>query len=158
MSDQPFETPSVRLSHAVLVTFQAPREDVDRIMNDVVTITPLPMGKYDSNAFETASGVERYRPREGAGAGAEDGVRKRPGVVEVSFEVPADRGLLDAVIEAIFRSHSYEEPVIRLQQILSGRSKGLDDRDNPNRWWNTTGDWMTRERPTGAAGSDGADG
>jgi len=29
--------------------------------------------------------------------------------------------------------------VIRIQPILASRSKGLDDRANPNRWWNTTG-------------------
>jgi hypothetical protein len=45
------------------------------------------------------------------------------------------------VVEAIFQAHSYQEPVIRIQSILSSRSKGMDDSKNPNRWWNTTGDW-----------------
>jgi hypothetical protein len=145
MLDQRFETTSVTMERVLLMTFQAPNDDVDRIMAEVVKVTPLAMGKYDSNSYQTATGTERYRPLEGAAAGAEVDVRKRPGTVEVSFEVPADRQIVDSVIEAIFQAHSYQEPVIRLQPLLSSRSKGLDDRDNPNRWWNTTGDWLKAE-------------
>jgi hypothetical protein len=114
----------------------------------VVKLAPLTMGAYDSNAFQSGPGVERYRPLEGAVAGPEAEVRKRPGVVEVSFELPDDQELVGRVIEAIFQAHSYQEPVIRVQTILAGRSMGLDDSANPNRWWNTTGDWKTEaDRP-----------
>jgi hypothetical protein len=139
--DREFETPSVRMEKMILLTFQAPPEDVDRIMTAVVAITPLIMGKYDSNAFQSAAGIERYRPLAGAAAGAETELRRRPNVVEVAFELADDPVLLERVVEAIFRAHSYQEPVIRLQAILTSRSKGLDDSQNPNRWWNTTGDW-----------------
>ena len=81
---------------------------------------------------------------EGAAAGAETELRKRPGTVEVSFELPDDQNLIVQVIEVIFQTHSYQEPVIRLQNILASRSKGLDDSKNPNRWWNTTGDWKAK--------------
>lgn len=141
MIDQRFETKSVRMEPMLLLAFQAPGEDVDRIMRQVVKITPLTMGNYDSNAYQSGSGTERYRPLEGAAAGPEADLRMRPGIVEVSFELPNDPPLTDQVIEAIFQVHSYQEPVIRVQAILSSRSKGLDDRANPNRWWNTTGDW-----------------
>jgi hypothetical protein len=142
MIDKRFETTSVAMERVVFMTFQAPSEDVDRIMGEVVKVTPLAMGKYDSNSYQTGAGMERYRPLEGAAAGAETDVRKRPGIVEVSFELPDDRHVVDRVIEAIFQSHSYQEPVIRLQPLLSSRSKGLDDSANRNRWWNTTGDWL----------------
>jgi len=125
----------------LLITVQAPAEDVERIMAAVTGITPLTMGAYDGNAFQTAPGTERYRPLEGAAAGAEASLRHRPGLVEVRFELPDDRDLLEQVVEAVFQAHSYQEPVIRLQSILSSRSKGHDDSANPNRWWNTTGDW-----------------
>lgn len=150
MTDESFETRSARMERMLLLTFQAPLPDVERIMGAVVEIVPLAMGCYDSNAYQSASGVERYRPLEGAAAGPEAEVRKRPGVVEVSFELPDDRPLLDQLIETIFRLHSYQEPVIRVQHILSCRSKGLDDHDNPHRWWNGDGDWK-------AAGSSGAE-
>lgn len=75
-----FETRSVTLP-MLLVMFQAPPEDVDRIMTEVMAIVPLVMGKYDSNSYQTAEGVERYRPLQGAAAGPEAELRKRPGVV-----------------------------------------------------------------------------
>lgn len=141
MTSQAFETASVRMERQFLLTVQAPPEDVDRIMRAVTAITPLAMGNYDSNAYQSATGIERYRPLQGAAAGAETELRRRPGVVEISFELPDDQPLLERVVEAIFQAHSYQEPVIRAQAIVTSRSKGLDDSNNPNRWWNTTGDW-----------------
>ena len=138
-----FETKSVRMERRLLITVRAPAADIDRILDEVTKFTPLPMGsRYDRNAFETAAGTERYRPLEGAAAGAEAEVRRRPGVVHVNFELPDDQELLKTIVEAVFQIHSYQEPVIRVQEILTARSKGLDDRQNPNRWWNTSGDWM----------------
>lgn len=153
MVDQEFETTSVRMERMCLLTLQAPAEDVDRIMGEVVKVTPLAMGSYDSNAYQSGAGVERYRPLDGAAAGPETEVRKRPGTVEVSFELPDDRQLIEQVVETIFQAHSYQEPVIRIQTILTSRSKGLDDSANPNRWWNTTGDW---KKKGGQSGTDAA--
>jgi len=152
---QGFETKSVRMERMCLLAFQAPAEDVDRIMEAVVNVTPLTMGNYDSNAWQSGAGIERYRPLEGAAAGAEIDVRKRPGTVEVSFELPEDNGIIEQVIETIFQTHSYQEPVIRIVPILASRSKGLDDSANPNRWWNTNGDWKRNadERRAGTEGS-----
>jgi hypothetical protein len=136
-----FETISMRMEAMQQIAFQAPPEDVERIMAAVSALTPLTMGKYDSNAFQSAGGIERYRPLEGAAAGAETEIRQRPGVVEVTFHLAPDPGLLEKVVEAIFRVHSYQEPLITVAPVLVSRSKGLDDSDNPHRWWNTTGDW-----------------
>ena len=79
-------------------------------------------------------------------------MRKRLGVVLVDFEVPRDPELLERVIEAVFRVHGYQEPVIKVREGWASRSKGLDDADNPHRWWNTTGDWK-RSGPAGVDGS-----
>jgi hypothetical protein len=136
-----FETASVRMEPQLLVTVLAPSEDVERIMARVTQIVPLIMGAYDNNAFVSAGGIERYRPREGAAAGAEEGVRQRPGTVTISFQMTRDQALLAKVVEAIFQIHSYQEPLITVQEALASRSKGLDDSKNPHRWWNTTGDW-----------------
>ena len=144
MIDSNFETKSVRMERMILLNFQAPAADVDRIMEAVVKVVPLAMGKYDSNAYQSAAGIERYRPLEGAAAGAETELRKRPGTVEVSFELRDIQNVIEQVIETIFQFHSYQEPVIRLQYILASRSKSLDDSKNSNRWWNTTGDWKTK--------------
>jgi len=145
-----FETRSVRLVPMLLVTVQAPPEDVERLMSEVTRVTPLAMGNYDHNAYQSAGGVERYRPLEGAAAGAETGTRERPGIVEVSFELPDDQHLLEEVIETIFHFHSYEEPVIRVVPILTSRSKGTDQSRNPHRWWNNGGDWKASENTVAA--------
>jgi hypothetical protein len=136
-----FETTSVRMEAMLLLRFLAPPEDVERVMAAVTALTPLTIGKYDGNAYQSSGGVERYRPLEGAAAGPETAVRKRPGMVEVSFQLPKDAGLLERVTEAIFQVHSYQEPTITVEEVLVSRSKGLDDSKNPHRWWNTTGDW-----------------
>jgi hypothetical protein len=138
-----FETHSVLMEPKLLLRFQAPMEDVDRIMTEVCALTPLIVGTYDSNAYQTAGGIERYRPLAGAAAGAESDLRMRPGVVEVSFRLPVDQKLLADIVETIFQVHSYQEPFITVEQILASRSKGRDDSKNPHRWWNTTGDWKT---------------
>ena len=79
-------------------------------------------------------------------------MRERPGVVLVDFEISRDHELLERVIEAVFRVHSYQEPVIKVCEGWVSRSKGLDDAGNSHRWWNTTGDWK-RSGPAGADGS-----
>lgn len=139
----PFETPSLHFEAIWLLCFQAPEEDVERVMAAVLSITPLALGAYDGNAWQSAPGIERYRPREGAVAGAESALRRRPGVVEMSFQLPRDEAILERVVETIYETHSYQEPVILLRETLASRTKGRDDRDNPNRWWNTVGDWKT---------------
>jgi hypothetical protein len=136
-----FETKSLRMEPLLLVSVQAPEEDVARIMTQVTRLAPLAIGRYDSNVFQSAAGIEHYRPLEGAAAGAESEVRRRPGILELSFQMPQDQALLGRVIEAVFQTHSYQEPVIVVREVLASRSKGLDDKENPNRWWNASGDW-----------------
>jgi hypothetical protein len=138
-----FDTQSVEMRRLFLITVQTPKNDVSRLLKTIIEIDPLAMGKYDSNAFVTADGFEHYRPREGAVAGVEDGVRIRPGVCELSFQIEPDHQKLEAIVEAVFQAHSYQEPVIIVREVIASRSKGLDDKGNPNRWWNTTGDWKS---------------
>ena len=147
-ASQAFTTRSMRFEPLWLVTFQAPAEDVDRVLAAVTAVTPLQLGKYDRNAFETATGTEHYRPLAGAAAGAEGETRHRPGVCEVSFQLMRDPAVLDAVVEAIFAVHSYEEPVILVREILASRALGLPDKDNPHRWWNQGGDWKKTAEAT----------
>lgn len=119
--------------------FPAPVEDVERVMAEVVRITPLSMGAYDSNAYQTATRIERYPSLEGTAAGPEPMVRKRPGTIAASVELPQRQHIVERVTKTIFQGHSYQEPVVKLQAVLSNCSKGLDDSANPNQWWNTTG-------------------
>ena len=140
---QGFETNAIFMEPHWQVTFQAPEEDIDRIFDHVTEFAPLEQGKTDKNAYRSANGFEYYRPREGTPTGAEEEVRKRPGVAEVSFFIPRDQKQLDLVIEAIYAVHSYYEPVITVKEVLRSRGKGRDDSDNPQRGGNKGGDWKT---------------
>ena len=139
-----FETNAIAMEPHWLVSFQAPVEDVDRIFDRITQTVALQHGKTDKNAYRAPSGIEYYRPREGTPTGAEEEVRKRPGVDEVRFFIPRDRDVAAQVIEAIYEVHSYYEPVIFFQEVLRSRCKGLDDSKNPHRWWNKSGDWKAK--------------
>ncbi|MBI3899292.1 MAG: hypothetical protein HY308_13490 [Gammaproteobacteria bacterium] len=125
------------------ITFQAPEDEVDGILEKLTAVVPLEYGNNDKCALRSASGVEYYRPLAGSHVGAEDDVRKRPGVVVVSFLIPPNDAMLRQTIDAIAAAHSYEEPVITVQTALASRSKTIGAKDNPNRWWNRGGDWKT---------------
>lgn len=123
--------------------FQAPKEDMDRIFDAVTDVVPLDQGKTDYNGYRAPGGWEYYRPREGAPTGVEEGVRQRPDVDEMRFYIPREPILLTAVVQAIYAVHSYYDPVITVTDTLRSLCKGLDDRDNPHRWWNKSGDWKS---------------
>lgn len=143
--EQGFETNAIVMEPHWLVCFQAPVEDVDRIFDRITESVALQHGKTDRNAYRAPSGLEYYRPREGTPTGAEEAVRKRPGVDELSFFIPRDQAVATRVIEAIYEVHSYYEPVITIHEVLRSCCKGLDDSENPHRWWNKSGDWKARE-------------
>ena len=93
-------------------------------MTQVTRLAPLAIGRYDSNVFQSAAGIEHYRPLEGAAAGAESEVRRRPGIFELSFQMPQDQALLGRVIEAVFQTHSYQEPLIVVREVLGQPVEG----------------------------------
>lgn len=136
-----FDTRPLQMEPMWLVTFQAPAEDIDRIFDAVRSIAQLVHGKTDQNGYRAPAGFEYYRPLDGTPTGAEQDVRKRPDVDEMRLFLPRDEAQLTAVIEAIYEVHAYYEPVIIVQDVLRSRGKGLDDSDNPHRWWNKEGDW-----------------
>ena len=137
------ETNSMIMNPFWEVTFQAPEEDIDRIFDHITSFVDLVHGKTDRNAFRTTAGFEYYRPLAGTPTGAEEEVRKRPGVAQITVLIERNQQKLHQVIEAIYEVHSYYEPVIVVREILRSSTKGLDDSGNPHRFWNTTGDWKS---------------
>jgi hypothetical protein len=55
--------------------------------------------------------------------------------------IPPDQAQLEQIIEVIYHNHSYYEPPISVEPILRSETRGVDDSQNPNRWWNRDGDW-----------------
>jgi hypothetical protein len=136
-----FETPAIRMIPYWRVRFLAPADEVDQVFDEIIKIAPLVYGKTYRNAIRAAPCHEYYRPMEGTPTGAEEETRKRPGIVEMSFSIPTDQAQLEQIINIIYQYHSYYEPPISVESILRSETRGLDDTDNPNRWWNKGGDW-----------------
>lgn len=112
----------------------ADRDDA-RVREAVAAAVGLEYGPYEGVAFESGSGQQFFKPKAGSKLGADhDTVAMEARVL--TFTVPDDVILLSRAIEAIRETHSYEEPVILVQQIMASRADYSDDRDNPNRWWN----------------------
>jgi len=44
--------------------------------------------------------------------------------------------LLRRAFAVIFAHHVQEEPTVHVQELWGSRSRYLDDKDNPNRYWN----------------------
>ncbi len=136
-----FETPAIRMLPYWRIRFLAPEDEVDGLFEQIIKVAPLVYGKTDRNAIRAAPCHEYYRPMEGTPTGAEEETRKRPGIVEMSMSIPPDRKQLEQIIEVIYQYHSYYEPPISVDPILRSETRGLDDSDNPNRWWNKGKDW-----------------
>ena len=139
--NQGFEIPAIRMSPYWRIRFSAPAAEIDALFDAIVKVAPLVYGKTDRNAIRAAPGHEYYRPMEGTPTGAEDDTRKRPGIVEMSMMIPPDQAQLEQIIEVIYQNHSYYEPPISVEPILRSETRGLDDSQNPQRWWNRDGDW-----------------
>jgi hypothetical protein len=123
------------------IRFLVPEEEIDFLYNEIIKVAPPVYEKTDRNAIRAAAAFEYYRPLEGTPTGAEDETRKRPSIVEMSMAIPTDQAQLEKIHEVIYENHSYYEPPISVEPILRSETTGLDDSKNPNRWWNTEGDW-----------------
>lgn len=112
----------------------ADRDDA-RVRRAVTDAVGLAYGDFDGVAFESATGTQFFRPREGTQAGQRETEIEMP-VRVLTFSVPRDPATLARAIEAIREFHSYEEPVIAITEGWASRADMTTGRDNPNRWWN----------------------
>ena len=135
------ETKALKMLPYWRIRFMAPDDEIDDLYDAIIEVAPLVYGKTDRNAIRSASSMEYYRPMEGAPTGAESETRKRPGVTEMALMIPPDEQQLRKILGIIYERHSYYEPPISIEPILRSETVGLDDSDNPNRWWNRGGDW-----------------
>ena len=117
------------------ITIQTPCGGLDHLLIALGRELPLRQGAYDNCSYVRKAGSMRFRALEGSHAGVEDTVQDSD-AVEVVFSIPADKALLSKAFDVIFANHVNEEPTIRVQEVWGSRSKYLNDKDNPNRYWN----------------------
>ncbi len=118
-----------------LVTVDTPEGGVDIVLEALGRELPLVQGPYDNCLFVCEKGYQRFRALEGSHAGAEGTIHQTL-AQQIVFSLPPDRDLVSKAFDVIFSVHVNEEPTIRVEEVWGSRSKLLDDKDNPNRYWN----------------------
>ncbi len=133
METRKLETVSSTIEEEYLVRVQIPVDDVSRVLEAIINITPLKYGNYEQVAFRYGGGTLQFKPFEGSKPGETDLIHVP--CDEISFTVPKNDEMIAGVIEAIFESHPYEEPVILIQEVMSTRFKYGQTKDNTIKWW-----------------------
>ena len=130
-----FDMAPASLAREWVVTVDTPVGGVEAVTAALGAELPLVQGPYDNCLYVRDGGYQRFRALEGSHAGAEGTVQQTP-ASQIVFSLPPDPALLRKAFEVIFAVHVNEEPTIRVAEVWGSRSKLLDDKDNPNRYWN----------------------
>ena len=118
-----------------VITVDTPDGGVEQVLEALGRELPLVQGPYDHCTYVREGGYQRFRALDGSHAGAEKTIQQTP-ASQIVFSLPPDRALLSKAFDVIFAVHVNEEPTIRVEEVWGSRSKLLDDKDNPNRYWN----------------------
>lgn len=110
-------------------------EDDDHIRLALCASIGLGYASYDHVAFETATGTQYFRGREGTVSGAMEDATSRQ-VRALSFSIQRDESVLRSALDVIHRLHSYEEPVIYLFEAYATRTRPENRPDSSSKWWN----------------------
>ena len=130
-----FDMTPARLEREWQVRIQTPLPGVAAVVEALSREIPLRQGAYDKCLYVTGAGQQQFEALAGSHAGAE-GTVQATAATEITFSIPPDRALLERVFATVFAVHVNEEPTIHVQELWGCRSKYLDDKDNPNRYWN----------------------
>ena len=115
------ETKNATVQDECLFRVQIPSDDVPRVLNAIAKATSLRYGNYERVSFRCCQGMQQYKPLAGSKTGEAELVNILSD--EISFTVPRHAKTITAVIDALFESHPYEEPVILIQDVMSTRFK-----------------------------------
>lgn len=129
------DTKPTTLMREWVVTVDTPTGGVSSVLKALDENLTITQGPYDCCTFVREKGYQRFRALEGSHAGAEGTIQETP-ASQIVFSIPPDVALLSQAFEVIFEAHVNEEPTIRVAEVWGSRSKLLDDKENPNRYWN----------------------
>ena len=118
---QKLKTKNATIQKECLFRVQIPADDVSKVLEAIINITPLRYGNYEQVAFRYSKGIQQYKPLVGSKKGKAELVHIP--CDEISFTVPQHDEVITAVIDAIFETHPHEEPVILIQEVLRTQFK-----------------------------------
>lgn len=99
---------------------------VEKVLSAVQRVTSLKYGNYDGVSWSSHPGIERCTPREGSNTWG--GTIDAPfsiASVQVEFSIPRDKQLLSQVVEMIFETHPWDEPVISIFESTETRKNDV---------------------------------
>jgi len=117
------------------ITIQCPTAGVELLTKALGRDLPLQQGAYDNCLYVRGNGHQQFRALEGSHAGDEGTIQSTESS-EIVFTITADPKLLKLAFDVIFTYGVQEEPTVSVEEVWGSRSKYLDDKDNPNRYWN----------------------
>jgi len=129
------DMPAAILEREWVITIDTPSGGVGPVLTALEKEMSIVQGPYDCCTFVRENGYQRFRALEGSHAGSEGSIQQTP-ASQIIFSIPQDKSLLTKAFEVIFAVHVNEEPTVRVEEAWGCRSKLLDDKDNPNRYWN----------------------
>ncbi len=117
------------------ITIQCPTAGVEVLTEALGRDLPLRQGPYDNCLYVRRNGYQQFRALEGSYAG-DEGTIQTTESSEIIFTIAADPEILKLAFNVIFTCGVQEDPTVSVEEIWGSRSKYLDDKDNPNRYWN----------------------
>ena len=129
------DMPAAVLEREWVVTVDTPLGGIKVVREALGRELPLRQGPYDYCMFVCDAGYQTFRALEGSHAG-DEGMVQKTAAAQIVFSLPCDKELLRHAFKVIFAHHVNEEPTIRVTEAWGSRSKLLDDKDNPHRYWN----------------------
>lgn len=117
------------------ITIQCPLAGVETLTEALSRELDLRQGAYDHCVYIRGEGKQQFRALEGSHAGNE-GTLQSTQSEEIVFSMLPDTTVLKKMFQVVFEHGVQEEPTIYIDEIWSSQSKYLDDKDNPNRYWN----------------------
>ncbi|MEM7206280.1 MAG: hypothetical protein AAF434_00515 [Pseudomonadota bacterium] len=117
------------------ITIQCPVGGVERLIAAFSETLSLTQGAYDNCLYVRQNGLQQFRALEGSHAGDERTIQ-RTRSSEIVLTIRNEIEVLEKVVDTVFKYGVQEEPTITVEPIWGVRSKYLDDKNNPNRYWN----------------------
>ena len=117
------------------ITIQCPTAGVEVLTKALGRDLPLQQGAYDNCLYVRRNGYQQFRALEGSHAG-DEGTIQTTESSEIIFTITADPEILKLAFDVIFNYGVQEEPKVSVEEVWGSRSKYLDDKDNPYRYWN----------------------
>lgn len=123
------------LQHEWRITIQCPTAGIEVLKKALGRDLPLQQGAYDNCLYVRNNGYQQFRALEGSHAG-DEGTIQTTESSEIIFTITADPEILKLAFDVIFTYGVQEEPTVSVEEVWGSHSKYLDDKDNPNRYWN----------------------